>query len=203
MSLSTKPIGILNTSRVLKNKSKYVLPIVPVPIVAYINPPPIRTKDRNKLITNEQSHLAQPVTKRTEYNTKQLKDAGVKDSDVEKYLKSDGHVTDDGKKILREKNKSFKGASNEGYENGQPYYCFNEENYEVEMGEFKDSLPDMRLSPQLDNVYKNPSFHSARELMQSILGEDLLNKLEADLDEAWDCMSNIKHMTLEILGFGE
>ena len=62
---------------------------------------------RNKTIENEKNHLSNPVTKRTEFNTKQLIAAGIPSRDVKKYLKIDGHVTDEGKRILREKGKSY------------------------------------------------------------------------------------------------
>ena len=70
--------------------------------------PSTRKRERDKKIENELEHIAQPIRKRTEYNTKQLKAAGVKEADIKKYLTIDGHVTDAGKKILREKGKSYK-----------------------------------------------------------------------------------------------
>ena len=78
------------------------------------------------------------------------------------------------------------------------------EDYSSEVEDFKQSLPfDTDLSPDLGNVLKAPSFSSARGLMKTVLGEDLANKLEADLDDSLDSASHIKQMTLELLGFGE
>ena len=59
-------------------------------------------------LEEERKHLSQLTRERTEYNTRQLKSAGVKDADVKKYLKTDGHVTEEGKRLLREKGKSYK-----------------------------------------------------------------------------------------------
>lgn len=70
--------------------------------------PGTRERERNKEILKELQHLAQPLRKRTIYNTNQLKAAGVKESDIKKYLKLDGHVTEEGKRILKEKGKSYK-----------------------------------------------------------------------------------------------
>lgn len=63
---------------------------------------------RNEKIQKEKEHIAKPITDRTAYNTKQLKAAGVKDSEIKKYLTYDGHVNNEGKKILRENGKSYK-----------------------------------------------------------------------------------------------
>lgn len=70
--------------------------------------PGTRESERNKIIEEEKKHLSQLTRERTEYNTRQLKSAGVKDADVKKYLKTDGHVTEEGKRLLREKGKSYK-----------------------------------------------------------------------------------------------
>ena len=71
------------------------------------------------------------------------------------------------------------------------------------MENFKQHLPcSTELSPELDNVYHSPNLGSARGLMKSILGEDLMAKFEADLDSVWDSMAHIKEMTLEVLGLG-
>ena len=67
-----------------------------------------REATRNEKIQKEKEHIAKPITERTAYNTKQLKAAGVKDSEVKKYLTYDGHVNSDGKKILKEHGKSYK-----------------------------------------------------------------------------------------------
>jgi len=63
---------------------------------------------RNDKIQKEKEHIAKPITDRTAYNTKQLKAAGVKDSEVKKYLTYDGHVNNEGKRILKENGKSYK-----------------------------------------------------------------------------------------------
>ena len=65
-------------------------------------------RTRQTKIDKEQQHIAKPVTERTAYNTKQLRDAGVKEKDINKYLTYDGHVNFEGKKILKEHGKPYK-----------------------------------------------------------------------------------------------
>ena len=100
------------TKRLNKNKLKSALPVVATPLVAYLSNGG-RETERNKIIAKESTHIAQPVTNRTEYNTDKLKECGVSDSDIKKYLKYDGSPNDDGKAILKAHNKSFKGTSDD------------------------------------------------------------------------------------------
>ena len=109
-----KPVNFFTKSSInliqkKKNLSSKMLPLVTIPLVAYLTPDG-REKDRAKRIIKEADHLAKPVTERTKYNTKQLKDSGVSDTDVKQYLKYDGQVNSEGKKIIKAHNKSFKGA---------------------------------------------------------------------------------------------
>lgn len=109
-----KPVSFFTKSSInlipkKKNLSSNMLPLVTVPLIAYLTPDG-REKERTKKIVKEADHLAKPVTERTEYNTNQLKDSGVSEKDVKQYLTYDGHVNDKGKKILKAHNKSFKGA---------------------------------------------------------------------------------------------
>jgi len=67
-----------------------------------------RETARNKKINREKPHISNPVTKRTEYNTAQLRSAGISERDVKKYLTIDGHVNEEGKRILRAKGKSYR-----------------------------------------------------------------------------------------------
>ena len=68
--------------------------------------PGTREKERNKNIEKEKNHISHLITDRTKYNTQQLKACGIRESEVYKYLKSDGRVTDEGRKILREHGKT-------------------------------------------------------------------------------------------------
>lgn len=63
---------------------------------------------RDKKIEKEKGHISTPVTKRTEYNSKQLRAAGVPEREVNKYLTVDGHVNFEGQKILKEKGKLYR-----------------------------------------------------------------------------------------------
>lgn len=70
---------------------------------------PTRIKTiRDEKIKEEQNHISNTVTSRTAFNTKQLKCCGVKNRDIIKYLTYDGHVTDDGKKILQAHGKTYR-----------------------------------------------------------------------------------------------
>ena len=70
--------------------------------------PGTKESARDKRIEKEKNHITKPITERTEYNTRQLRAAGVPERDVKRYLKIDGHVTEEGKRILREKGKGYK-----------------------------------------------------------------------------------------------
>lgn len=65
-------------------------------------------KIRDGKIKKEQEHVSKPISSRTAFNTEQLKASEVKEKDIPKYLTYDGHVTNDGKKILKEHGKSWK-----------------------------------------------------------------------------------------------
>ena len=69
--------------------------------------PNARETERIKKIEEERKHIAQTITKRTEYNTRQLRLAGVPEREVKKYLTIDGRVNDEGKRILRDKGKKW------------------------------------------------------------------------------------------------
>lgn len=95
------------------------LPIVTTPILEYWSP----KKDaeiRNNTINNEiqkskslnSSH--HPVKDATEANTKALREAGYKDSEIAKSLNSKGEIKDDSiKKELKSKNIRFQGNSDD------------------------------------------------------------------------------------------
>ena len=85
------------------DKAEKLLPFIEIKKFS----PGTRDEARKKTIEKEKNHLSNPVTKRTEYNTRQLRSAGVSERDVKKYLTLDGHVNEAGKKILREKGKSY------------------------------------------------------------------------------------------------
>ncbi len=95
--------GGVNGSHNSANAAEKLLPFVEIKKFC----PDTKESTRKKIIEKEKNHIAQTVTKRTEYNTRQLKAAGVPESDVKKYLTYDGHVNTEGKRILREKGKSY------------------------------------------------------------------------------------------------
>jgi hypothetical protein len=95
--------GGINGSIHSADKAEKLLPFVEIKKFS----PGTRDEVRKKTIEKEKNHISSPVTKRTEYNTKQLRSAGVSERDVKKYLTIDGHVNDAGKKILREHGKSY------------------------------------------------------------------------------------------------
>ena len=70
--------------------------------------PSITEKEREKAIEEEKKHLSKTTTERTAYNTKQLKKAKVPERQIYRYLTYDGHVTFEGKKILKEHGLSYK-----------------------------------------------------------------------------------------------
>ena len=89
------------------NRSKKTLSELLNPKVSKCSPA-ARQQERELKIQNEKNHVSNPVTERTEFNTKQLLASGIKERDVYKYLKRDGHVTDEGKKILKAHGKRYK-----------------------------------------------------------------------------------------------
>lgn len=96
--------GGINGSKNSAEKIQDLFPFAKVKSLA----PSTRETERNKRIEEEKKHIAQTITKRTEYNKSQLRSAGIKESDLNKYLTYDGHVNSEGKRILKEKGKSYK-----------------------------------------------------------------------------------------------
>ena len=80
---------------------------LPIGEVKSLCPNQSETK-RNHTIENEKNHIAKPITERTAYNTKQLRSIGIPEREVKKYLRLDGHVNDEGKKLLKEHGKPYK-----------------------------------------------------------------------------------------------
>ena len=87
-----------------------IIPISTIPLVAYMTDKERAIKRTVSIIKENENTHSHPVTDRTNFNTEQLKKAGISDFDIKKYLKQDGYVNDDGKKLLKEKNLSFKGS---------------------------------------------------------------------------------------------
>ena len=95
--------GGVNGSKNSILKAEKLFPLAKVQQLA----PSTRETERNKRIEEEKKHLSKLVTQRTEYNTRQLRSAGVPEREIRKYLTMDGRVNDAGKRILREKGKSY------------------------------------------------------------------------------------------------
>lgn len=91
-----------------KKQTEKVLPIVTTPLVLYLSIGE-RENERNKKIAEEAMRIAKPVTDRVEFNSRQLRSCNISEADIKNYLKIDGRVTEEGKKILKEHHKSFKG----------------------------------------------------------------------------------------------
>ena len=69
----------------------------------------VMTREQMRIakMQKERESLAKPVTDRTVYNTRQLHLSGVPNREIKKYLKLDGHVTDEGQKILKEHGRHY------------------------------------------------------------------------------------------------
>lgn len=102
----SKKIDWLNIDKILESNTKFLEQKEPFVVHDY-GPRTVKTI-RNSKIDKEQEHISKPITDRTAYNSKQLKLAGVKEKDIIKYLTYDGHVTFEGKKILKAHGKSYK-----------------------------------------------------------------------------------------------
>jgi hypothetical protein len=70
--------------------------------------PSITKIEREEKIEEEKNHISKTITERTTYNTNQLKKAKVPERQIYKYLTYDGHVTFEGKRILKEHGLSYK-----------------------------------------------------------------------------------------------
>lgn len=155
-----------------------------------------RTQERNKKIVEEalEDRINKPVTERTIYNTKKLKECGIKDKDIEKYLKYDGHPTDEGEKILKEHHKSFKGGMH---------------NDEIRpLGDDAIPITDVPENANLDDLM-NVDTSLPDELQEIVdipaaeVDSDLVSDIMADLPDGFepdaDLLENLRGLTGEIL----
>lgn len=175
---------------------KSVIPFVTLPLVAYTSVQAQNTKDLKDFFFRK--GLKWPDYVHPHPDTKE----GISYPDKHKIT----DALEDALKHKRISEKEFNIYSRKvpftGSEDGLDYDAGDD--YSTEIEDFKESLPyDTDLSPELNDILKAPSFSSSKGLMTSILGEDLVNKFETDLDDAWDVMSHIKQMTIEVLGLGD
>lgn len=173
ISLQSASIVLKNSYKpLLKTEKKVIgaIPIVAVPLVAYMNPPGTREAERIKKMQEETKHIAKLVTKRTKHNTEELKALGVKDKDINKYLKSDGRYTTEGKNIVKNKT-SFRGEQNNTY---------NEPNNDNSAKEFLFSSDSIDTSSDLANACSD----TADDITDTIdSGTDILDAV-SDTEES-------------------
>ena len=171
------------------------MPIVALPIVAYISTQESNTKDLKDFFFRK--NLTWPDYVKPHPDTKE----GICYPDKRKVKEALKDALDKKRISKNEYDTYSKKVPFTGKEDEFDYNAGDD--YSAEAEDFKNSLHcDTELSFELNQELNAPSFSSTRGLMKSILGEDLVNKFEADLDETWDAMSHIKQMTLEVLGFG-
>lgn len=98
------------------NAVSNIIPIVSTPLVAYVVSATSQTNLKNNVVQEaarkaENKDAVSPITDRTKKNLEALKKAGVPESDRKQYIKSDGYMDDDGKKICRNKGvRNFTGS---------------------------------------------------------------------------------------------
>lgn len=98
-----------------KIKHKAILPLIAMPIVAYAYSASQRESIFATKIAQEKNSMGKPFTKNLEDHKKQLQKAGVKDSEISKYLNSSGNYNTEGEAILKKgkKQSTFKGSPDE------------------------------------------------------------------------------------------
>lgn len=89
--------GGINGSKNSAEKIQELLPFAKIKSLA----PSTRETERNKKIEEEKKHIAKVITKRTEESKRKLRNAGVKERDLYKYLTYDGHINSEGQRIIR------------------------------------------------------------------------------------------------------
>lgn len=188
-------------SKVIINRKNIstTLPIVTTPLLAYFGP----KKDKNirdEHIKAEADNFSNhPVTDRTKFNTKALKKAGYKDSEINRELDKEGYIKNQSTKTeLKKQNITFKSSPDE--EIPQDDYS------EITNPELKTYLQqfdemDTDLPPDLQEIYNAPPIEAPEGIIGSILGDDFLENNNIDLH--WDFLSTLKKMAADILDFGD
>ncbi len=188
-------------SRAIKNRKNIstTLPIVATPLLAYFGPK--RDKNiRDEHIRAEADNVSnQPVTERTKFNTKALKKAGYKDSEINRELDKEGYIKNQSTKAeLKKQNITFKSSPDE--EIPQDDYS------EITNPELKTYLQqfdemDTDLPPDLQEIYNAPPIETPEGIIGSILGDDFLENNNINLH--WDFLYELKQMAAEIADFGK
>ena len=115
-----KLLNLRNSNKkILKKQNKInELPIVTIPIIAYIESKTTQNNLGKKLLNealdkSKNNTASSPITNRTDQNIKALKEAGLNEREAKKYINANGYIDKQGKEICKNKNvTSFKGAPN-------------------------------------------------------------------------------------------
>lgn len=175
------------TKNIKQNKSE-ILPLVSMPLVAYIVSPTAKKK-LSENITNDavnkitKNSTSTPISDRTAKNLQALKDAGVPQSERSKYIKSDGYMDNDGKVICRKNGvTSFTGSPQEVIDNPPEAL-------------FDPNDPDLMMDPKLEEIYNAPPIDTPHGLLNSIFG-DLPSGFNMDMD----LLGTLKGLAKDVFG---
>ena len=152
----------LNKNMKVLSKTE-VLPIVSIPLVAYIQSLTTQHNLDKNLATEaikkaNNRYATDPVTDRTDKNIKLLKKCGLKESDAKKYLKADGYMDKEGKNICKNNGiTGFKGSPQDDIyqEHGMEYGIDTESNTTLAIQGDLDAnyaLTDSQLSESFDKL---------------------------------------------------
>lgn len=213
-----KLLNLRNSNKkILKKQNKInELPIVTIPIIAYIRSKTTQNNLDKNLLNEAQEKVKNnvtnsPITDRTDQNIKALKKAGLSESDAKKYINANGYMDNDGKDICKEKNiTSFKGAPNNANTGIEDNNMDSSEHFADIDNSDIDNIPGLHedltelnsvgidMSPELQEIYDAPPIESAQELIEQLLG-DLADSVNID----WDFESIIDTMLDEITDIGD
>lgn len=213
-----KLLNLRNSNKkILKKQNKInELPIVTIPIIAYIESKTTQNNLGKKLLNealdkSKNNTASSPITNRTDQNIKALKEAGLNEREAKKYINANGYIDKQGKEICKNKNvTSFKGAPNNENSGIEDNNMDSSDHFADIDNSDIDNIPGLHedltelnsvgidMSPELQEIYDAPPIESAQELIEQLLG-DLADSVNID----WDFESIIDTMLDEITDIGD
>ena len=204
----------------LKRKSTIKnIPLVTTPLISYYTNPKFNEKSRQSKFLEEQDKAHQPISDRTEYNTRAMERAGYNKQEIKKALDQDGYIKDASiQKDLRSKNISFKSSETQNSEELPDYMMSSEVDTEVATSDrinihnlvdnpslqkhmtIKDiERMDTSMCPELEEYTSKPVEEVPDGLMSNIL-DDLPEGFEVSDEGLFNTLKGYMQQLTEWLG---
>lgn len=175
------------------------IPLIATPIVLYYTNSELNTKSRQLKSLEEYGKAHQPISDRTEYNTRAMERAGYNKQEIKKSLDQDGYIKDPSvQKDLRSQNIPFKGSETQNSEGLSDYTISPEHDTLSGKIPINENIPDNIDFKQLD-VSLPPDLQRAVDMSSIDSGDDLISTMfdyvpEDGYDLNKDLFDNFKEM---------